>query len=63
MVKRIISTETLTDLKILKMESIIKKLTIDIPLEGSKWQAGMLRHYTNQLENLKKVRDGLRRSK
>lgn len=63
MVKKIISSETMLDLKIAKLERIIESLQTEIPLEGKKWQRGMVAHYTEQLNELREARDGLRRSK
>ena len=63
MVKKVISDQTMLDLKISKMERIIEKLKLDVPLEGLKWQRKMVAHYTGQLQTLIEVRNGLRRSK
>lgn len=63
MVKQAISNETMLELKIQKMESIIERLKLDVPLEGAKWQAGMIRHYSAQLKRLKEALNGIRRTK
>ena len=63
MVKRVISSLTMADLKVARMERIIESLRSEMPLEGKKWQRGMIEHYTRQLHTLLEVRNGLRRSK
>ena len=61
-VKKVISPETLYDLKVSKLESIIEKLKIDIPLEGAKWQRNMIAHYSRKLVELKEAAHGIRRA-
>lgn len=51
------------DLKIIRMRGIISRLSVDVPLEGVKWQEHMIAHYTNQLARLIEVKSGLRPTK
>ena len=43
------------NLQVQSLESIIERLKREIPLEGKKWQEGMIRHYSNKLAELKEA--------
>jgi len=58
MAKRMISKKSMLELKISRLERIIETLKSEIPLEGKKWQSGMIRHYTSQLDELRASQQG-----
>jgi len=51
------------DLKIAVLRDTIKSLEDEVPIEGQKWQSGMIRYYSSNLARLEELRNGIRRTK